>query len=259
MLLKEAFMNLKKHDGFSLRQWSQIVDLSSSYLNLVINSKRLPPKQSLLKLAQSLNFDKLATESLLEAYEHDWLKLKGISSNKDQSLLKQFKEFHTVAEDDSVLLKSWLHLAVLEFSTCENFTSDPVDLAKIFNTSPSNIKIVLFDLLDSGFLIKTPEGQLKKINLKMRVPTSRSREVVRNFHIENLKNAIHHLQTFKDQESFQKRLITGYTVAVNSNKLEEAKLMIEKSMIEIVNQLTDGASEEIYQFQIQLFPLTRKV
>lgn len=259
-LLKDSFLKLKEHDGLTLRQWAQMTGLSAAYLNLVLSSKRLPPKKSLLKLAKSLDLDALAVEVLLKAHSQDWLVQKGISPEKakpvDNHIDNQINEFQTIISDDAVLLKSWLHLAILEFSTCQNFTADPASLAKIFNTNISNVKVVLYDLKTSGFLATNSEGQLEKTKLKMRIPTSRSREAVRNFHVESLKKSITHLQTKKDQASFEKRLMTGYTLAVNPKNLEQAKIMIQKSLVEIVSKLTDGSCTEVYQLQIQLFPLS---
>jgi uncharacterized protein (TIGR02147 family) len=256
ILLKDAFQKLKVHDGLTLRQWAQMTALSPSYLNLVLSSKRLPPKKTLLKLAKSLDLDSLSTEALLAAHTQDWLAQKKIVYQKIDAVDELVNEFDTVIAGESILLKSWLHLAILEFSTCHNFTDDPTYLSKIFNTSNSNIKVALYDLLQSGFLIRNRENKLEKSKLKLRIPTTRSREVIRNFHIENLKKAVGHLQTNYDQKSFEKRLITGYTLAVNPEYIDQAKIMIQKSLVEIVAKLTSGSCSEVYQLQIQLFPLS---
>ena len=48
------------------------------------------------------------------------------------------------------------------------------------------------------------------------------------------------------------------TFACNPEKLDEAKMRIEEAMFRIVRELTKGDCTEVYQYNLQLFPLTRR-
>lgn len=256
--LKQVFTKLKESDGFSLRQWAQILDLSPSYLNLVLNSQRLPSQKRLQVLADSLGMDSLAMTDLKKSHARDWLRSKGLA---DQGLSEDKKILQTVEEisdGDSVLMKSWLHSALLEFSTCENFQEDKEILADFFGVHITTIAEVLKELEDSGFLVRK-NGVLKKKSPRMRIPTTRSRKVMRDFYIKLFKKAAQVMQVQTDKAAFDRRLISGYTVAVNPKNISEAKAILERAMLEAAAKLSEGACTEVYQLQFQFFTLMNSV
>jgi len=252
-VLRKAFLNLKNNDGLTLRKWAELVGLSSATLNLIINSKRLLPRKHTQNIGSSLGFDDLTQEYLEKAIERDWLRKRGIKPETVSAANLDYSEVQEI-EGDAILLKSWLHLAILEFSTCKNFREDLDFLSNQFRVSKSEVQMVLNDLETSGYLVRGKNG-LKKRDKKMRIPTKRSRQIIRNFHIQMLDKARHHLMTQHDSAAFQKRLVTGYTVAVNPKQIAKAKLILEKALLEASTQLVKGACTEVYQIQLQLFPL----
>ena len=252
-ILRKVFLSLKASDDFTLRKWAELANLNSSTLNLIINSKRLLPKKHLKIMGQSLNLDHLTQDYLEKALDRDWLRKRGIKIESVSTVESDFSDIHEI-EGDAVLLKSWLHLALLEFSTCKNFKEDLDFLSSQFQVSKTKVQDALNDLINENYLVRGKKG-LEKKNKKMRIPTKRSRQIIRNFHIQMLDQARNHLQTHHDNASFQNRLITGYTVAVNPKNLPKAKLILENALIEASSRLVRGDCTEVYQLQLQLFPL----
>lgn len=256
-LLQKAFLEMKANDRFSLRKWSELTGINAATLNLIINSKRLAPQKHLAVLASSLGFDSLATRNLERAHGRDWLREKGLADDNTMARdASEDPEIHEVTSDDSILLKSWSHLALLEFTTCENFREDTDEVATRFGLSPKQVRQTFDELEQAGFVVRS-RGRLKKKNKKMRVPTQRSREIIRKFHLQMLQRAIAHLQASHDRTTFGKRLITGYTVAVNPENVDRVKVALEKALLEASAQLATGSCSEVYQLQLQLFPLTQ--
>ncbi len=250
-------MELKKKDGLSLRKWSELCGVDSSTLMLILQSKRLVPQKHLAKIGASLNFDSLKQSQLANAFRSDLLRKKGI----DQSLsdfrheAKDLNEIYEVIEGDAILLKNWFYVALLEYSLCKDFKEDFDFLAKKFLLPKSEIQKALHELEQEGYLVRK-NGVLKKQNKKMRIPTTRSRQLIRNFHIQMLDRAKNQLQTKIDKESFDRRLVTGYTISTNTKQLPKAKIILEKALIEISTLLSQDTPNEVYQLQLQLFPLS---
>ncbi len=264
-ILKTHFDNLKQHDGFSLRQWSAVVKRSAAFLSLVLASKRLPNRATLAILAKSLQLDTLTTEKIFAAHERDWLKSKKMAplqthspfKNSKNSRQAQTDEVHDVLTDDSMIFSSWLNLALAEYVSCENFVDDVEILADAFSVAAGDIKRSLSILTGEKFITRESNGRFKKQVRKARFPQSpRSRQIIRQFHADLMKKAIVHLLNKTDQSSFQNRLMTGYTIAVNPEKIETAKVMIEKALIAIADHLVEGPCREVYQLQVQFFPLS---
>jgi uncharacterized protein (TIGR02147 family) len=257
-LLRKAYLSLKASDGLTLRGWAELCGVDCSALALIIHSKRLLPRKHVKKVGASLNFDELSQDHFERALERDWLKRNGIapdsiSREEDQA----FDNLHNIIEGDAVLLKSWLHLALLESTSCSSFEQDENALAQRFGVPPLAIRTTLNDLLNSGYLLRDGDSLVKR-NKKMRIPTKRSRQLIRNFHIQMLDRAKKHLQTATDSASFQRRLATGYTVAVNPKQLPKAKLILEKALVAAASALIKGSCTDVYQLQLQLFPLSAR-
>lgn len=262
-ILQRHFLKMKEADGLSLRGWADSVGVSPTYLSLVLNSKRLPNLQMLKQLANGLDVDKLVVSDLKEAYQIDWLKKNKVSLPKTRKPHTKAAALNEDVEvtlmDDTQVLRSWLNLAIAEFTGCDGFTEDPERLSQIFSVHKADVQRSLTCLISSGFLIRDDSGRLKKQFQKVRFPTSSyCRQLIRDFHKQMILKAVKHMETRTDMKAFKSRTITGYTIAVNPDKIEQAQVMIQQALIDISRHLSDGQCTEIYQLQAQLFPLTTK-
>ncbi len=258
-LLNKQFQELKKAEGLSLRSWSESIGLSPAYISLVFNSKRLPNFTTIKQMGEFLEMDKLAIAQLKDAYQLDWLKKNNIKAMPIKRVSKPKDNTEITLMDDTDVFKSWLNLALTEFTMCDGFTEDANRLSKIFLVSPEEVKESFRYLLKSGFLERDNNGVLKKKFTKVRFPIShRSRQQMRSFYKQMMLKATKHMEANVDQESYERRLITGYTISVVPEKIEEAKLMLQKSLNEIAEHLSGGQAKEVYQLQVQFFPLMKK-
>ncbi len=108
----------------------------------------------------------------------NWLQRKNITIADPAKITKtNYKKAETTLMDDSMVLFSWLNLALAEYTGCMNFTEDPQQLAKIFSVSKFDIQYALSQLIASGFIKRDEKGFLSKQQSRIRFPTSiRSRE-----------------------------------------------------------------------------------
>ncbi len=261
MILSRGFERLKKSDGLSLRKWSELVKINSATLNQILNSKILAPKKHLLKLAKSLHFDSLAVDQLQMAYQKDILKQKGfdlpVTSSNSKLPVSSPSEAEVIDFEDLTLLRSWLHLALLEYTTTKGFGSDLDKVAKSLGSTKAQIKLVIEDLKRSGYLSEE-SGKLVKKTKKLRVSTQRSREIIRNFHAQMLKRAIFELENKTSSADFEKRLISGYTLTADPDQVEPIKKKIELFFAGLADEFSKTNPREVYQMQVQLFPLSKK-
>lgn len=243
-------------EGLSLRQWSILFGMSPTYLNLILKSERLISERALLKVVKGLDLDDISKNNLIEVRNFDWLKLKKINlkTTTDQNKTNKVKYAKEIL-DDSILFKSWLHFAILDFSTCDNFTEDVQILSQYFNSPPHFVKHAIMDLETSGYLVRDQNGKLSKKNQHMRVPVPRSSKAIRDFHVLMLKKATQTLSQQPKSEEVVNRYVSSFTLAVNDNHLPLAREMLNEAVHKIVEQLGSGNCSNVYQFQIQLLPL----
>jgi uncharacterized protein (TIGR02147 family) len=106
-------------------------------------------------------------------------------------------------------------------------------------------------------LIQEIEDSFIKKDKKLRFSTTQSQVEVRQFHKQMIQKALQELEFKTHQADFEKRLITGITFAANKKKIEKAKQKLAEVLHEIANDLMDDDCDEIYQLNLQFFPLTK--
>ncbi len=179
----------------SLRNWSKLMKLSPTYLSLILKSQRLVSEKALNSIAAALDLDKISIYNLKSARQRDWLKLKGENqkSPTDEINPESKKELSIFADEiidnGKILLKSWAHMAFLDYTTCHNLPMDIESISKLFNLTPSSVKQIIFDLKQGGFLRQNPDNSYSKTEKNLRVSVPRSNKSIRAFHIAMMKKA----------------------------------------------------------------------
>ena len=248
----------KFDDGMSIRSWAKLMKLSPTYLSLVLSSKRLVSVGALNKISLALDLDTISKKNLLEARDRDWLKEKSILSTSDDSKepSKSSAKYAKEVIDSSVLLKSWIHMALLDFTTCKGFTDDISVLAKYFDVSPTRIQQIITELISSGLLVRDQNQKLVKTHENLRVSVPRSSKAIRAFHLAMMKKAMETLNSHpSNSEVISKRLVNSYTVAVNEEQLPQVFERINAAFLAAVDDLKNGTCTTVYQMQIQILPL----
>ena len=93
----------------------------------------------------------------------------------------------------------------------------------------------------------------------MRFPTDRSHASVRKYHQEAINKARAQLSSPQAGETFDSRLISALCVTGSSEKIKEARLILEEAMYRAANLMADeDITDEVYQLNLQIFPLTRR-
>lgn len=266
--LYESSKIIKRHlvqwqqieSGMSVRSWAKLMNLSSSYLSLVLNSKRLVSEEAIIKISKALDLDALSIKKLEDARKRDWIKEKNLKSVVETIADQGFgsSESTEVIIDASVLLKSWIHMALLDFTTCVNFPSDLPSLAKYFNIPLEQVKHVVHELVEAGLLKRDENQRFLKVHENIRVSVPRSSKSIRAFHLAMMKKA---METISSQPAtadvVSKRQISSYTVAVNEDQLPIAFDKMNTSILNVIDQLKTGSCTNVYQVQFQILPLLR--
>jgi uncharacterized protein (TIGR02147 family) len=133
----------------------------------------------------------------------------------------------------------------------EDFSSDIAWIAKRLSISKSRAEIVIDGLLASG-LIKRENGKLKKTAKQLTTTQDIQSIALRHSHKETLEMAVEKIESI----SIEDRFYSSNTIAMNRNKLSEAKNLIREFRRKLTALLEDGQKTEVYQFNFQLFPLT---
>lgn len=249
---------IQEKPQYSVRQLALKLQVSHSFLSQVLAGKKKLSFDRGLQMSHALGLDennKLEFMEILKEINSDVIPVHFLHLFKQDNLINDFKI------DNVELLKvfhHWYHIAILDLTGCDNFKSDRDWIAKRLGISRIEVISATDRLLKLGFL-KEKNGRLTKSVKKLSFPTKKSHYWMRNLHLQMIQKAIVHLEKEHAQSSFNKRDVTGITMAIDPNKIEEAKLIIKEFRQNMSRFLMSGKCTEVYQLNIQFFPLTKEI
>lgn len=235
---------------------AQMLDLSPSHLSQIINSKRAIPVDRLQLFEKVFEIDsyfsiQLKREIVLERTGIDigQISLRPITSSETSYELDSSR--------DLSVLDPWYLVAVMDLLGCSNTQNDYAWMAQRLGLTSPQVEGAVTKLLDLGYLKRLESLELRKTRKQVRVSVKNSKSEIRRFHAQMIKNALQHLLVNQSDKDYQRRLITGITFSANPAKMEEAKSLLEQAIHEASELLMTGDCSEVYQINLQLFPLTR--
>ena len=159
------------------------------------------------------------------------------------------EQSRTELENDSFhVISDWQHFAILELIETSNVRCDIPSIAKRLRLSPLLVSSSLARLQRLDLLRESETGFIrtkKNINTKRDVPSAAVRKHNQQ-HLELAKLAI-------EKQSVAERNYTTMTMAIDPQRLIEAKEMIHDFVNRLTNFLESGDRTAVYTFNTQLF------
>ncbi len=237
-VLKEVYALRSARRPYSLRAFARDLGLSHSYVSLVLNNKKCLPVATLRSLG-----DKLGLES------HQVLELE---KNESPSKRKA-KTFSQIELDKFRLMCRWYYVAILELVQLKGFAPSTKNIADYLDLEMDDVSEALSAMKRLG-VIKISAGKWTCIEEKRSIVAPTSTEAIRAYHRQMALLAHDELSKI-DSHHFKCRDITGMTMPINPKRISGAKRKIARFRRSLEAYLTQGECSEVYQFNLQLFPL----
>lgn len=236
----------KGNPHYSLRAFARDLDMHPSTVSQIIKGKRpLPFKDSanvLRKLELSPQDRTLFLESLMKVKTRlDKIKIEAL----DQRFMLDEAYYKIIAE--------WEHYAVLDLFDLEDFEVTHSSVSEKLGITENRSDVVISNLLSCGLLKRSETGVLLKVHADIRTTEDISNKALRESHCETLKMGIIKLE----EVEVELRDFSSTTVAIDLEKLPEAKAIIREFRQKMSALLRDGHKTEVYQLGIQFYPLTK--
>lgn len=262
-LLQSAASSLKKQSpGMSLRAVAGRLKISPSYWSKILRGEKPLSKSLLPRVVKVLGMDAQQTaqlqRSLLEKIENDRL-VPGTGIRTTQEVKgSPIENYRNLGRKDFWLLEEWYYIPILNIFTLTRGDHSPNEISKRIGVSVQQINETIHNLIQSGFLKQSSDGQLVRTDLQVRFPTDRSHRQIRRYHGAMIKKAREVITKEDAEQSFESRLVSAVCFAGSSEKLKEARLIIEEAMYRAANLMAgEPCSDQVYQLNVQVFPLTK--
>ena len=260
--LRDSYVFLKETTGyFSYRYFSKKAGFSSpNYLKLVIEGDRNISEDSVHRFSMAF---KLKTK---EADFFERLVAFTQASNNSEKAeyalkilqSKIYQQLHPLTKDRLEYYSRWYQIGVRELALCKNIKNDPAWVAQQFRPSLSEkqARDAIDSLIRLGMLKENKSKNLVACEQNVTTPNEVTSSLVAIYHKEMMDKA----KLSIDITDKKEREISSICVPVSEKTFEKMKNRIQdfkKELIALASE--DQDPEQVYQLNLQLFPLTNKV
>jgi uncharacterized protein (TIGR02147 family) len=245
--LKEDFSRKKRGNAFySLRAYARDLGVHPATLSQVLLGKRPLPLKNANRVIERMALNAKERTLFIDSLGRRHSTLDGIEiPERDERFLLDEAYFQIIAE--------WEHYAVLTLFDCREFDPNAENISHRLNIPNTRAEVVLDNLLHYGLLIRNESGKLLKSHPKVRTTEDVASQALQASHKETLDLGKHKLQ----EVPVDLRDFSSMMVALDLEKLPEAKIAIREFRQKMAELLKSGRRTEVYQLAVQLYPITK--
>lgn len=256
-LLNTIFEIIKAtNPDFSVRRWAQVSGVKPEALLAVLKGKKQAPLVLMNDLLKQLDLS-----ALEQNYIEAMIKFSSAQTAPEKEMfrlvldqLRPHSSNEALIEDES-LFSHWSYLAIFVMAGMETFVCTEDSIARLFlsDVPRSIIKSGIQKLLFTQMVTIDEHGVLRKTVDHMGTQNDVKKEAIHDYYEQVFDMAKAHIQTPLDEREFQ-----CLTVSLNSEELALFKNEIRKFRTKLTT-LSQMKTDQVYQLNVQFFPLTKKV
>jgi uncharacterized protein (TIGR02147 family) len=257
--LKDYYEEQKARDAkFSHRYFTMKVGFSSSgYFSDVLSGKKNLSGAFMLKFAKALKLSREEEEYFLNLVQFNQAKTLEEKNRFYEKMMTTGKVKMDVLESDKFeYFSKWYYAAVRELLHYAAVKDDYKALAKSLDPpiQPKDAKRAIELLSSLGFIVRDDQGFWRPATGNVSTAGKFNGLHVANFHHNTLELAIRALDAFPpEQKGF-----STLTLPLTGDKIRKAKLAIKNLRMYLLALAENGTkADRVYQFNFQLFPVTR--
>lgn len=253
-LLKTYFERKKAaRPGFTLRNFAKILKVAPSFASRLLTGQKAIPLSRLDELAEVLELDPTALRHLKRALVEETLKIHGLDVEELLDI-QATKKYQLAPKSQFSVLNPWYHIAIMDLTTCSNFKKDNDWIAKRLKISKYQVEESIRLLIQQGLLSETKKGYTK-VKEKIRLSLNESNIEIRKFHAQMIEKAKEELLKNTTKASFDRREISGITIAANPKNIAKARQRLVEALHEVAEIISEGECTDLFQLNTQLFSL----
>ena len=249
-----------KNPKWTLGLLSRKLQIQTSTLTRVLNGQREMGEVLRDKLITYLNFNSEEAE-----YFRDLSLVPQLasSSRATAALLESSAKTHSygsvkpLSQSESNRMTKWYSFAIWLLARSEGFEPSAQWICERlhFSITVEEAQLTLDDLISSGLLTKDLTGKVVAKEGRIESTNDIPSAAIRAHHAQMMDLAKLSLETVPVEQ----REISGSTIMINSGNLDKAKNLIRAFRKKLGALMEEPSGDSVYQFNVQLFPLTKQV
>jgi uncharacterized protein (TIGR02147 family) len=261
--LTEAYeTRVAKNPNYSVRAFARFLGMQPAAVSQILKGERLFSEKLARQIFSKISLNPDALNSALNSLAEVKLArgYRRISPESRKRLLPMEgrspdEKTSEVNRDSFRLISDWYHYAILERTFVKGSLMSVKGVAEDLGISLTEAQCAIERLLNSGLLVKTPNG-FRKRNTVLKTGDRHLTTVAhRNHQRQMLEKSLVSL----DEDPIHERNHVSMTLAADSTRIAAAKIKIDQFMTEITEFLEGENPDRVYEVIINLFPLQKKL
>ena len=258
--LKDACAERRKlNPHFSYRYISQKIGLKSTgFLSMVLNGKRNISEHLVIEIGKILKLKKMERLYLVSLVQFNQAETHSEKSHYYQELLTyKNSPVHSVHQDQYEFYRKWYYSALRELVAIYPVKDNYKEVAGLLRPRirPQEVKEALAVLTRLGLIHREDSGHYKRL-----APVISSGKTVKSIEIHTFHRAVMELaRSSLDAVPQNERELSTVTMSIDSDTYEIIKkktAKLREEVMELARSVQDP--EQVYQLNIQLFPMSVK-
>lgn len=247
---------IKDNPSYSLRAFAKGCGLSPSYLSRIINGQRSLTLSTASKISTYL---KLIPEE--QEYLFHLIELESVQDEAQRIVIlnKILKNKKTAPNPISLeafkMIADWHHFAILSLTNTRSFQPNSKWISQRLGIKPLEASIALDRLIRLGLLEKKNKTYRAVNDANIETPHDIASAAVRENHRQSLNLALEALKCVE----VEMREFSNITLTMDLSDLPAAKKRIRKFLDRFNSEMEKVPAQEVFQLNIQLYPLSRNV
>lgn len=241
-LQSELTERCRRNPSYSLRSFALLLDIEPSSLSKILAGKRKPTVKLITKICERLS----VAPSLVD-------KFTKAAGRKGSVIPATDQDYQLIAEDTFAYISNWYYAAILELTYTDELNEDPRFISRALGITVSEAKIAIERLIRLGLLSKE-NSRLRKTNAFItNFAPGFTSSANKEFQRQIIQKALEAIDLVESSE----KDITSMTMAIDVDKLPEARKVIAKFRRDMCSFLEDGEQTRVYNLGIQLYPVSK--
>lgn len=245
LVLQDEFLRrCRRNPRYSVRAFARALGTDSSALSKILTGRRNLTASMHRHLGRGLGYSPVEVVRFGSYQER---------LARKRSLKKPTPIFRPMDQEVFEVIAGWYHHAILELAQTRAFRSDPKWIAQRLGISAGETHIAIERLIKVG-LLRKKAGQL----LVVHTHNSTVDKTFTTATAMRLQKQVLEMSAVALEEiPYEKRIHTSTTMAIDSQRMEEARLLIKRFRRQLNSLMSQGECDEVYQLGVSFFPLTQ--
>jgi uncharacterized protein (TIGR02147 family) len=238
----------KRNSRYSLRAFAHLLKMDASSVSQIFSGKRYASSKVISGICTVLGASPLQQESFVKKAKSKFKKSKGPDG-------RQERPYNLLTEDAFAVVSDWYHFAILELFNVEGFDQRPSWCARTLGISTTEAQIAIERLVRLELLLFEGGKLIRTNKLFTNFSPGMTSCSHKNLQRQILQMAINAI----DDVDASEKDITAMTMAIDIQKLPEAKKRIARFRRDLCGYLEDGQQTRVYQLAVQLYPVSKNI